>query len=491
MRRLFTLALLASLYLAADETLPKAETILDRSVELTGGKAAYDQIHNVIEKGTFDLPKQGVHGTATIYAAEPDKLYESIEIDGVGKIESGVSGDVAWENSVLQGPHLKTGEEKAEALQSATFNAPANWRKMFTKVETTGTETVGEHECYVVVLTSPVGKPITQYYDKKSGLLIKSVATRTSSMGEITVEILYDDYRKDGTILSPHKLINKVASQEFVITLNSAEYNTQLPANAFEIPADIKALMKPAVTVTAPSASEGTASSTTGLGPTVGKLTLYQGGKPMATENYTLDRSNGKISIDGSGDANIGGVMKVKIERFDVVMNDKYRPLSAEAKAKMGTIPIAVSTSFDGGKAVSQINNGSTTKTKEDDVHPDPIVVQANLPLYPWSILAARASFDTKEPQQFPIYVIGSAEVMAQVLYKGKEPVEFAGGKTADLHHLIVNVTPPQGSPTTLDFWVDDNRKIIKLLVSSLNVEGYQEGYDRKAPDVPPTPHDW
>lgn len=481
MRRLLTCALLATgslAWLAADETLPKAESILDRSVELTGGKAAYEKIHNAVEKGSFELPAQGIHGTATIYAAEPDKNYVVIEIEGLGKIESGASGGVAWENSVVQGPHLKTGDEKAEALHGATFNAPANWRKMFTKAETTGTETVGEHECYVVTLTPTVGKPLTQDYDKKSGLLIKSVATRTSAMGEITVEILYSDYRKDEGLLSPHTLTNKVAGQEFVIAINSTAYNTELPPNIFDIPADIKALMKPVVAAAA--ATNGT----------VGKLTLYQGGKPMATESYTLDRSGGKVSIAGSGDANIGGVMKVTIERFDVTMNDKFEPQTAEAKAKMGTIPIAISTAFAGGKAVNQINNGSTTKTKEDAVHPDAIVVQANLPLYPWSILAARARFDTKEAQAFPVYVIGSAEVMAQAVYKGKEPVEFGGGKTVDLQHVSVNVTPPQGSPTTLDFWLDDGRKIIKLLVSSLSVEGYQEGYDRKVVEVPAVPHD-
>ena len=475
MRRLFTGALLASLCFAADEALPKAESILDRSVELTGGKAAYDKIHNAVEKGTFDLPAQGVHGTATIYAAEPGKNYLAIQIEGVGKIESGANGDVAWDNSVLQGPHLKTGAEKAEALHTATFNATANWRKMFTKVETTGTETVDDHECYRVVLTPTVGKPIIQDYDKKSGLLLKSVATRNSAMGEVTVEILYGDYRKEGGILSPHKLTNKMMSQEFVITIDSTEYNAQLPPNIFDVPPDIQALMKPA----APS-----------LRANAGKLTLYQGGKPMASETYSLDRSNGKISLAGSGDANIGGVMKVTIERFDVVMNDAFQPLSAEAKAKMGTIPIAVSTAFGDGKAVNQINNGSTVKTKEDAVHPDAIVVQANLPLYPWSILAARASFDTKDPQQFPVYVIGSAEVMAEAVYQGKETVEFAGGKTADLQHVSVNVTPPQGSPTTLDFWLDDSRKIIKLAVSSLSVEGYQDGYDRKVADVPQVPHD-
>jgi hypothetical protein len=485
MRTLLAGALLACACFA-DETLPKAESILDRSVEATGGKTAYDKVHNAVEKGTFELPAQGIKGNATIYAAEPDKSYQLVEIEGVGKVESGSNGEVAWDNSVIQGPHLKKGEEKAEALQSATFNAPENWRKMYTKVETTGTAAINDHQCFVLILTPPVGKPLTQYYDQKSALLVKTVATRTTAMGEATVEILYDDYHKDGDILSPHKLTNKVAGQEFVITISSTAYNVELPASIFDIPADIKALMKPE---SASAAASSAVAPSTGPGPMQGKLTLYQAGKPMASENYTLDRSNGKISIAGSGDANIGGVMKVTIEKFNVVMNDKFQPASAEAKAKMGTIPISLTTAFADGKAVSQIDNGSATKTKEDTVHADAIVVQANLPLYPWSILAARVKFDTKDPQLFPVYVIGSAEVMAQATYKGKETVEFGGGKTAELQHISVNVTPPQGSPTTLDFWLDDSRRIIKLLVSSLNVEGYQDGYDRKAPDVPPVPH--
>lgn len=481
MRTLLAGALLACVCFAADESLPKAESILDRSVEATGGKAAYDKIHNAVEAGTFELPAQGVKGKATIYTAEPDKNYQTIEIEGVGKFEAGSNGDVAWDNSVLQGPHLKTGDEKAEALQSATFNAPANWRKMYSKVETTGTATVNDHQCYVLTLTPKAGKPITEYYDQKSALLIKTVASRATAMGDVTVETWYDDYRKEGDLLVPHKLTNKGAGQEFVITITSTSFNSELPANTFDIPPDIKALMKPVTTPTSTPAPVSPASA--------GKLTLYQGGKSMASENYTLDRSNGKISITGSGDANIGGVMKVTIEKFNVVMNDKFEPISAEAKAKMGTIPIAVSTAFADGKAVNRIDNGSTTKTKEDAVHADAIVVQANLPLYPWSVLAARVSFDTKDPQQFPVYIIQSAEVMAQATYKGRETVEFAGGKTADLQHVSVNVTPPQGSPTTLDFWLDDSRKIIKLLVSSLSVEGYQDGFDRKPADVPPVPH--
>ena len=91
-----------------------------------------------------------------------------------------------------------------------------------------------------------------------------------------------------------------------------------------------------------------------------------------------------------------------------------------------------------------------------------------------------RASFDNQQPQQFPVYVLGQAEVNATVIFKGREQVEFAG-KTADLNHLAATGTTPQGQPISLDFWVDDNRKLIKVAVPSQGVEAYQDGFEPKA----------
>jgi hypothetical protein len=91
-----------------------------------------------------------------------------------------------------------------------------------------------------------------------------------------------------------------------------------------------------------------------------------------------------------------------------------------------------------------------------------------------------RASFDTQQPQQFPVYVLGQAEVNATVVFKGRELVEFAG-KSADLNHLSVSGSTPQGQPISLDFWVDDNRKLIKIAVPSQGVEAYQEGFEPAA----------
>jgi hypothetical protein len=101
-----------------------------------------------------------------------------------------------------------------------------------------------------------------------------------------------------------------------------------------------------------------------------------------------------------------------------------------------------------------------------------------------------RASFDTREPQQIPVYILNQAEVAASVVFKGKETVQFAG-RTADLNHLTISGTPPQGPPISADFWVDDSRKIIKMAVPSQGVEAYQEGFEPKVPVAgaqPPAP---
>src|ERR1700730_15975842 len=191
----------------ADEALPNAETVLDRSIEVTGGKATFEKRHNEVMRVSMEFTGRGIKGTMTVYQAEPDKNIAIIEIEGIGKIESGSNGEIAWENSALQGPQTKQGEDKAGSLRDGTFNAALNWRKLYTKAETAGAETVEGHECFKVVLTAKEGKPTTEFFDKKTGLLVKTMVTRNTPMGEISAEVIADDYRKEGDAVVPHKMI--------------------------------------------------------------------------------------------------------------------------------------------------------------------------------------------------------------------------------------------------------------------------------------------
>ncbi len=235
-------AMVLSLTLArAADDLPKAETILDKYVEATGGKAAYEKHHSEISKGSLSMA--GFKGDVTSYRAEPDKSLTEVDLGSIGKMRDGSDGKVFWSLSSMVGPHVKEGAEKAQAVLSARFNAELNWREVFKEAKTVGTDTVDGKDCYKVQLTPPEGSPMTQCYDKESGLMVKMTVTAQTPMGDQTVDSFPTDYRKEGDVLMPHKIRQSVAGQEVVITIDSVTFNGDIPADKFAVPDEIKALV--------------------------------------------------------------------------------------------------------------------------------------------------------------------------------------------------------------------------------------------------------
>lgn len=232
----------AALYAADD--LPKGETIVDKYIEATGGKAAYDKVKTEITTGTMTLGAMGLKGAMVMYSQAPDKRSMEITIEGVGKIVDGSNGDIAWSMNAMQGPRLKEGDEKAESLRQGRHNADLNWRDLYKSAETAGAETVEGKDCWKVALTSKDGRPSTRWYDKKTGLLVKMAATSKSPMGEMAAELFPQDYRKEGDLLVPHKMVTKVAGQEMTMSIEKIEQNVDIPKEKLEPPAEVKALIK-------------------------------------------------------------------------------------------------------------------------------------------------------------------------------------------------------------------------------------------------------
>jgi hypothetical protein len=246
-RRYIAAALLGCACLAiAQDDLPKAETILDRYIEVTGGKAAYERRKNEIAFGTIEVKAQGLKGSITRYSAEPAEEYSIVEIEGVGKMEEGSAKGIAWDKNPMLGPHIKSGAEKAQALREATFNSALHWRELNSKVETVGTETIDGELCYKVVLTPTVAPPETMYFQKKSGLAVKTTTVAASQMGEAPVEMVASDYKNMGGVLAPTKITQKMGPQEITFTIQDVKVNQQLAPDRFEPPAEIKALLSKA-----------------------------------------------------------------------------------------------------------------------------------------------------------------------------------------------------------------------------------------------------
>ena len=235
--------------LVSAQALPSADAILDRYVEVTGGKAAYQKLTSEVLEGTIAFPEQGISGKLTRYSAAPDKEYSVVELGPIGKIESGFANGVAWDKSAMIGPRVKAGEERQQALREARFNSAYEWRSLFSKTEIAGTETIDGEECDKVTLTPRSGRAETQFYSKKSGLLMKTVLTAASPMGDVNVESTASDYKDFGGILYPSRTVQKAAAQKVELTITNISFNQPIPAEYFDMPAEIKALLPKAKAV--------------------------------------------------------------------------------------------------------------------------------------------------------------------------------------------------------------------------------------------------
>jgi hypothetical protein len=128
-------------------------------------------------------------------------------------------------------------------VREARFNAPVEWRTIFPKAVTAAKETVNGEECYKVTLSPATGKPENQFYSIKTGLLLKTTATAVSPMGEVAVEVEVSDYKKFGGVLYPTRSKQKAGEQELDIAVTSVSLDEPIPAQYFELPADVKAVL--------------------------------------------------------------------------------------------------------------------------------------------------------------------------------------------------------------------------------------------------------
>lgn len=225
----------------AEDNLPSAEQLLDKYVEVTGGKAAYQKLTSQVRIGKMEIPTMGQTINLAIYNVPPKKMAQVAESEMMGKTQMGCDGEHVWiESPMMGGAQLMDGERAEQILAAAEFNPEINWRDRYEKVETVGSETIDGKPCYKVVRTPKQGEIETLYINKDTNLIEMTQTKAQSPMGEVDIEILYSEYKKSGDITSAHKTVQKMAGMEQVITFDEVKYNVEVDPKLFTPPDAIK-----------------------------------------------------------------------------------------------------------------------------------------------------------------------------------------------------------------------------------------------------------
>ena len=221
---------------------PTGSSIVDRFVDVTGGKAAYSRVNSELAEGMVNMGAQGVSGSVKVFK-KAGNSYTVIEIEGVGKLEEGVVGGVAWENNKITGARVRSGEEREMHIRNAAIDLDHQWRKYFPTAEMAGSETVAGEDCQKVIMRPKSGEPETRFFSKKTGLLLKMSATMPTQMGPMPMESTMADYREVQGVKRPFKLGIMAGGQSAEMVFSKWTINGAIPATAFTLPPEVASLV--------------------------------------------------------------------------------------------------------------------------------------------------------------------------------------------------------------------------------------------------------
>jgi hypothetical protein len=217
--------------------MPSADRILDKYLQATGGRAAWQKLHSRVSKGTVEVPDMKMSGTAEMYEKAPDLALVKIVISGSTFLE-GFNGNEAWSSDPKDGLHTQTGPQLAETRRESDFRLPVDFRQLYPKVVTSGERNVDGRPAYEVQAT-PVegGEPDRAYFDEQSGLLVRMVTHHHNDDG--TTELFaedFEDYRPVDGVKIPFTIHQTGSQVDFTIHLDEVQQNVALDDSRFSRP---------------------------------------------------------------------------------------------------------------------------------------------------------------------------------------------------------------------------------------------------------------
>jgi CubicO group peptidase (beta-lactamase class C family) len=225
----------------ATQPVPKAEEILDRYIEVTGGAKAHAAVHTVVtrSKGTF----AGIPIACEEYQAVPGKYHITLNMGGLGTSYYGSDGQTVWEMETGD-TKIVTGRQRDADLRDNNPARDLRWRDYYEHVECKGIVDFDDRKCYNVHLTPADGLPEDRFYDCQTFLLIgRKITIEDDTFGMVPIEEVYGDYTRYGGILLPATRGMKVAGMEMVLKVQSLEINAEIPDSRFELPPAVKELL--------------------------------------------------------------------------------------------------------------------------------------------------------------------------------------------------------------------------------------------------------
>jgi zinc protease len=208
--------------------------VIDNYIKALGGKDALEKVTSTFASGEMEIMGQKL--PTTIKQMAPNKELFMITMGGNPVMKNVFDGNTGYQ---LQGPNKQDMSAEDIAEKKATKGIFEQlYYKDGHKLEVKGTEKVNGSDAYILSVTDPSGSTKTEYYDVKSGLLVKSAESTKQGNVQMETSTEFSDYKKVGDVYFPHRIAQTVSTpmgaQEFAITIQSMKVNEGVTVEDFK-----------------------------------------------------------------------------------------------------------------------------------------------------------------------------------------------------------------------------------------------------------------
>lgn len=213
-----------------------AETVMKKYIAAIGGEQVIMKIKDIktVSKGTISMGPQSLEITITEMKKAPGSMKSLVEGGGMTLQKEVFNGSKGYSEGMGAPKTEMDANDIAEKLESADIQADLHPEKYGIKRTLRGMEKLDGNDVYVLDVVNGKGDKTVEYYDVKSGLLVRSAETQESPQGAVTIITDYSDYRAvEGGYKVPYVIKQSAGPQVITATVQSVEINKNIPDTEF------------------------------------------------------------------------------------------------------------------------------------------------------------------------------------------------------------------------------------------------------------------
>jgi hypothetical protein len=221
---------------------PAIDQVLNKYIQALGGAQRVAGLNSWVATGT-SLGYEGLGGGGSfqIIAKRPNlrttliEFKEHPERGNSTRVFDGKNGWIKSPRGLLSEYEL-TGTELDGARLDAALSFPDQMKSALTNWRVGQLESMGDKDVQVVQGSGPRGLLATFYFDKDSGLLLRTVRYGTSPIGRVPTQMDFADYREVSGVKFPFKYTFSWLDGKDSFQITDVKVNSAIDASKFAKP---------------------------------------------------------------------------------------------------------------------------------------------------------------------------------------------------------------------------------------------------------------